>query len=339
MQPFLDSSDAIEDGPELAVRMDRDGYLFVRGLIPVDVVENLRMQILDIAQQAGWVKQDVPLEDAVADLNGFCVEPEPTYMQTYHQMYVLPDFHAFQHHPSILGLLERMAGEAILPHPRLIGRTIFPQKNAFTTPPHQDFIPIQGTPDTYTAWVPLTDVPAQVGGLQVAAGSHKKGVYDFRPALGAGGLAVIDPLDGTWVSSPFEQGDVLFFHSMAVHKGLPNQSDKLRMSMDARYQRASDPIAPGSLEPHSQPHTWEEIYADWPHDSLKYYWENLVLDIKAYDNQYHDKRDEMAWEMAEAGDVRALSTMQRIIARDLDPAKRARAETLLADLEAKVNEA
>ena len=338
MYPFLDSSDVIDNGAELAARMERDGYLFVRGLMPADVLENLRLQILEIAQEAGWVNNDAPLADGIADLDGFCVEPDPIYMQIYHQMYIRPDFQAFQHHPSLLGLFERMLGEEVLPHPRLIGRTIFPQKDAFTTPPHQDFIPIQGTADTYTAWVPLSDVPVEVGGLQVAAGSHKQGVYDFQPALGAGGLAVINPLEGTWVSSPFEQGDVLIFYSMAVHKGLPNHSPKLRMSMDARYQRASEPIAPGSLEPHSKPHTWEEIYADWPHDDLKYYWKKWDLDVKAYDNSYHDKRDEMAWEMAEAGDVRALSTLQRIIARDLDPAKRKQAEAMLAELEAKVGQ-
>ena len=39
----------------------------------------------------------------------------------------------------------------------------------------------------------------------------------FSAALGAGGLAVINPLEGAWVSSPFEQGDVLIFHSMAAY--------------------------------------------------------------------------------------------------------------------------
>ena len=53
MYPFLDSSDVIDNGAELAARMERDGYLFVRGLMPADVLENLRLQILEIAQEAG----------------------------------------------------------------------------------------------------------------------------------------------------------------------------------------------------------------------------------------------------------------------------------------------
>ena len=151
--------------------------------------------------------------------------------------------------------------------------------------------------------------------------------------MGAGGLEVLDPLEGTWRYSPFKQGDVLIFHSLAVHKGMPNGSDRLRMSIDARYQRASEPIAPGSLQPHSQPSTWEEVYAGWPETELKYYWRKWEMEIKEYDNSYHERRDEMALEMAKEGDTRAISTLQRIIARDDNPTKRAEAEALLASLQ------
>lgn len=334
MQPFLDSTDVLNDGPELRRRMQRDGYLFLRGLLPAAVVEGLRLQILAIAREAGWLKAGTPLADAIADLNGFCVEPEPAYMQKYHAMYKLPEFHAIQHHPNLLGLLARMLDETVLPHPRIIGRTIFPQREAFTTPPHQDFIPIQGTADTYTAWIPLSDLPTELGGLQVAAGSHQHGIYEFQPAMGAGGLAVTDPLEGTWAYSPFQQGDVLIFHSMTVHKGMPNTSDRLRMSMDGRYQKVNDPIAPGSLQPHSQPSTWDEIYAGWPASDLQYYWRKRDLELKEYDNSYYEKRDQIAFAMAAEGDTRAISTLQRIVARDADPAKRQKAEELLAVLEA-----
>ena len=333
MQPFLDSTAVVGDGAELLTRMERDGYLFVRDLLPADVLENLRMQFLEIASAAGWVEQGAPLENAIADLSGFCVEPTPEYMDVYARMYARPDFHAVQHHAALLGLFERMTGAEILPHPRIIGRTMFPQREAYTTPAHQDFIPIQGTADTYTAWIPLSDLPPEMGGLQIASGSHRYGVHDHKPALGAGGMAVTNPLDGTWVNSPFAQGDVLMFHSMAVHKGVPNSSDRLRMSMDARYQRVSESIAPGTLLPHSQPNTWESIYADWPSEELQYYWKKWDLDVAEYDNSYYDRRDELAFEMAEEGDETARSTLQRVVARGSDAAKRKRAEELLAKLD------
>ena len=333
MQAFLDSKDIVNNGPELRQRVQRDGYLFIRGALPTNVLESLRMQALETVCEAGWVKANTLLEDAIADLSGFCVEPEPTYMQVYHRMYQLPEFHALQHHPNLIGLFERVMGDPVMPHPRIIGRTIFPQREAFTTPAHQDFIPIQGTAETYTAWIPLGDIPPELGGLQIASGSHRGGVYDFRPAMGAGGLEITDPLEGSWVSSPFKQGDLLIFHSMTVHKGLPNKSDRLRMSIDARYQKISDPIAPGSLQPHNQPSTWEDIYADWPPNGLQYYWQKWALEVKAYDTSYHEKRDRLAFEMAAKGDDRAVSALQRIIARNPDPVKQKKAEDLLATLE------
>ena len=333
MKPFKDSTDIAGNGPLLRARMHEDGYLFIRSLLPGEILEALRSAFLEIAREAGWAREDTPKEDAIADVNGFCVEPEPAYMDVYAEMYGLEAFHALQHHPNIVTLLERMAGEPILPHARVIARTIFPQREAYTTPAHQDFIPIQGTAETYTAWIPLADLPFRMGGLQVAAGSHRKGVYDFKPALGAGGIEITDPLEGAWVNSPFEQGDVLFFHSMLVHKGLPNRSDRLRMSIDARYQRISDPIAPGSILPHSQPNTWENIYRGWKNESLKYYWEKYELEIKEYDNSYHDRRDRMALDMAGKGDETAISALQRIIARHNDPAMREKAAELLARFE------
>lgn len=338
MQPFLDSTDALEDGPELRRRMQRDGYLFIHGLVPALALEALRLQMLGLACAGGWVQEGTPLADAVADLRGFSLEPEPAYMSVYHRMYVLPEFHALQHHPSLLQFFARLLDGPVLPHPRLIGRIIFPQKETFTSPAHQDFIPIQGTPDTYTAWIPLSALPAEMGGLEVAEASHRQGVYAFQPALGAGGLEITEPFEGKWRGGPFAQGDVLFFHSLTPHRGAPNSSRALRLSMDARYQRADQPIAPGSLQPHSSAAPWEEIYAGWPAwaDGLKYYWKKWNLEVKPYDNRYHEQRDELAIELGQQGDKRAYSTLQRIVARGSDPAKKQQAAELLAKLEGKL---
>ena len=58
MKPFLDSTDAIDDGPELYKRVQRDGYLFIRNLLPRQSLEDLKVKWLQIACNAGWVKRD-----------------------------------------------------------------------------------------------------------------------------------------------------------------------------------------------------------------------------------------------------------------------------------------
>jgi len=334
MKPFLDSTGLLAGGTGLYRRMKRDGYLFIRNVLPKRDLESLRTEWLLKLEEAGWLQKNSSPAEGLADPDAFYVEPQDAYMDVLHEVYRLRSFHALQQHPNLLRFLERMLGGGVIPHPRLIGRVIFPQRDEYTTPPHQDFINIQGTQETYTAWIPLSSLAAEMGGLQIAAGSHRGGVYDFRPSLGAGGLAVTEPLENAWVNSPIEQGDVIIFHSMVVHKGLPNRGDRLRLSIDGRYQRVSDPITADSLKPHDRRHSWEAIYADWPAaDPLKYYWRQWELRIETFDASYFERRDQMGLELAAQGDPDSRSILERIIARDPDPAKRGQAAKLLSGLD------
>jgi len=332
MPEFLDTAPVLSDTAEVKRRLDRDGYLFIRGLLGPDVLEPVRLMWLRLARDAGWVDTSAPLADAVADPNGFCLEPQDPYMAVMLRVYARPEYHAIAHHPNLMGLFERILGDDILPHAIVIGRTIFPQRTAYTTPAHQDWIPIQGCDDTFTAWIPMSDLADEMGGLEINAGSHLSGIYNFKPALGAGAIAITDPLDETrWMHGTMRQGDVIIFHSLTVHRGRPNTGKRLRLSIDARFQRVSDPVAPKSLRPGMV--TWEELYKDWPADhELKYYWRKWDLNFKAYDSSYMDKRDQMAFAMAEANDHNALAALERIVARDPNPEKRERAEALLEQI-------
>ena len=242
MGPFVDSTGLIGDGPALAKRMRADGYLFLRGLLPPDAPRLLQRQIGAIAREAGWLRADAPVEDALADLNGFCVDPDPTYLTVLRRINGLEDYHALKHHPALIGLFEQMLGGPILPHPRVLMRNIFPTQQDFTTKAHQDYPNVQGTTEVYTAWIPLIDCPLETGPLQVAAGSHTGEIYDFDIGAGAGGIEIVNAFEDRWVSGDFALGDVLIFHSLTVHKGVPNRGNRLRMSMDVRYQLAGEPF-------------------------------------------------------------------------------------------------
>jgi len=329
MQCFLDSTNLIADGPALDARMRRDGYLFLRGLLPTEPLRALQRQIGGIARDAGWLRRDAPVEHAIADPSGFCVDPDPAYLATLRRINRLEDYHALKHHPALLALFERMLDAPVFPHPRVLMRNIFPAREAYTTKAHQDFPNVQGTTEVFTAWFPLTDCPMETGPLQIAAGTHTGAVYDFDIAAGAGGIEITDRFADRWVSGPFALGDVLIFHSLTVHKGVPNRSDRLRMSMDVRYQRVGDPFNPDNANADGQPLAWDDIYAGWRSDALQYYWRRLPLVEQRFDRFWFDKRDARAFALAEAGDPRARSVLQRIVARDADAAKRDRAQRLL----------
>ena len=334
MKPFFDATLLLGDSGALRARMARDGYLFVRGLLARDVVANVQRQVGVLARDGGWLRADAPVEEARADLTGFCVDPEPRYLDVLRRINHLEDYHALKHHPALIGFLEGLLGGPILAHPRVLCRNIFPAREEFTTKAHQDFPNVQGTEEVYTAWIPLIDIPLDAGPLQVAAGTHVEGVYDFHIGAGAGGIEISDPLDGRWQSGPFAAGDVLFFHSMTVHKGVPNRGERLRMSMDVRYQLVSEPFNPDNANADAQPLAWDSIYGGWKSDALKYYWQRLPLVIRKFDRQWFDKRDDLAFELGEQGDARARSVLLRIVARDADAGKRARALALLEKLPA-----
>jgi hypothetical protein len=334
MQKFTDSTALLADGPALAEGMARDGYLFIRGLVPKDAVGNVARQFLEVAAEGGWLRPGQPMAARIANPDAVCADPEPAFLDVFRRFYCREDAHALKHHPAIVGLFERMFGGEVLVHPLFVARNIFPQREALTTRPHQDFIHIQGTPETMTVWLPLQYCPLEMGGLAVAEGSHRQGVHEFTVASGAGGVEVTEPFESAWRCGDFELGDALIFHSMTVHKGLDNKTDRLRHSIDARYQRADAPISAVSMAAYSGCGDWEEIYADWRNDDLKFYWRAQNPDVQDFDYQYYNHRDAIAFAMAEQGNETSRAALLRIVQRDPREEKRDRATAALALLDA-----
>jgi hypothetical protein len=255
--------------------MEEDGYLFLPGLLPGDDIARVRETVLASCRAAGWADES-GLPTGPPRLEG-----QDAWWEVYDPLQKSETFHALAHHPALVGAIGRLLGETVLVHPRNIGRITFPGAAHFTTPAHQDYPLIQGTPDTYTAWMPLTDCPTPLGGLAMLSGSHRHGLFAMRPALGPGGVeadtSAVEREHGlTWHAQDLRAGDVLLFHSHTVHRALPNVTpDRLRLSADYRYQAASQPVVADSLEPHYNRLTWEQIYAGWNSDERKYYWQDL----------------------------------------------------------------
>jgi hypothetical protein len=222
-----------------------------------------------------------------------------------------------------------------LPHPAKIARLSFPQNLAHTTPAHQDYPFIQGAAETFTTWIPLGDCPRELGGLEVDAQTHVEGIRPHHLSLGAGAMG-IDPstLPDRWLTTDYKAGDVLVFHSHTVHRARPNVTrDRLRVSVDFRYQARSLPIAEGNLAPHTGTISWSEVYRDWSSTDLQYYWTQLDLNVVPADRSFVETRDNEAFERAAQGDPIARPALLRIAQRDCDPEMRERAERALAQLD------
>lgn len=335
MPDFLDSTPIIDDGPALKQRLEQEGYLFVRGLLPGETVLAVRQRLLEKAATGGWLDSRYPVADGIANLDAACKDPEEIYMTVFRTLWVDEELHRLRTHPRILDFFERIFGEAALAHPMFVQRNIFPQHGDFdfTTGAHQDKVHIGGATN-HAMWMPIGDCPRDKGPLAVATRSHGAGVLDTRVGTGAGGMDISVEIPGSWVTGSFAAGDALIFADTTVHKALPNRGNEIRQSFDARYQPASQPIAEPSMMPYSGTGTWEEVYADWQSSDQQYYWRDLRPTVVPFDRSYYEKRDAMAFDMAERGDLAARDTLLRIVQRDANADKRARAERLVRNLDA-----
>lgn len=265
----------LADADGLRARAARDGYLYVRNLLPPADILAVRSSIVAVLVAAGWCDREghvaptTPRHREVAE--------DTAFMAVYDAVQRLEAFHRLALHPALRALYDTLFAEPALPHPRNIARLMFPGNRGETTPAHQDHLHVGGTPETWTAWIPLGDCPLALGGLALMAGSHREALLPARPSAGAGGAAVdTASLPYPWVGGDMAAGDILTFHAHTVHAGLPNLTpERMRLSVDYRYQPRSLPVRADSLEPHHGRLTWEEIYAGWRSTRDQYYWRAL----------------------------------------------------------------
>jgi hypothetical protein len=289
---YEDLTDLLHQPAKLRARAQEEGLLFFRGLLPKEDVLEVRRDILQVCRDQGWLKPGAAGEEGVCDLNTVNQIPTEQIVSgagiphpIYAEVQKLESFHRIAHHPNLLTLYRALFGTEVFVHPRNIARIILPHKDVAPTPAHQDFIHVQGAMNTWTCWFPLGNCSRALGGLTVLKGSHQQGVRHITKALGAGNAeSQICGNEREWVQGDFLAGDLVTFPSLTVHKALPNQyNDRLRLSCDFRYQPANEPVEEKSLLPHISTITWEEIYAGWKDDRLKYYWKSQHPPLSPWD--------------------------------------------------------
>lgn len=338
IREFRISNDAIDEPAELQRRIADEGYLFFRRMQDPDKMRELRRLMMTRIQEAGWLLPDTDPVDGIADVSKQCTEGHQAYTAGYGHVYKLEAFHRAAHWPEVTTMIDKIMGRPSMPHPQQIARIWFPQYTEHTTPIHQDFVHFQGNFETYTSWAPIGDCPIELGPLAVIPGSHKVGrVLDHHFSLGAGALKVDvdaeEEIEPDWHSTDFEIGDTLIFPALTIHQALPNYTeDRLRLSLDNRYQAVGDLIAEQMLTPHGPSGLeWEEVYEGWESDEYQYYWNDFDNPVVARDLSFGEKGFAEALELARAGDEHAVIGLKRTIRFDPDSENAQAAREALAE--------
>lgn len=263
---------------ELALR----GYALVRELIPKSDVDTVLGDVGEVLSRAGWLCSDRPPTDRVPAQGAAYGDPDPIFKKTYQEVFNLERFHALPHHPALKNVMEMIVGDQILVHPKPIGRLIFPRCERLVTHAHQDYEFMGGDPEFYTVWIPLHDCPVEAGSLRILEGSHRYGIQAHERENVHVPEIPLDIVSGDeWVEGRVDAGDVLIFHSLTVHAAAPNISDRMRISLDCRFQDARRTLNPSNLVFAGESgKSWDKTYANWQSDRLQYYWRKLPLTLK-----------------------------------------------------------
>jgi ectoine hydroxylase-related dioxygenase (phytanoyl-CoA dioxygenase family) len=228
------------------MRALQDGCLLLRGIPGPEAVAPLRTLAVGAAESLGFVLPNpagrlAPRARPGARLSGTGYD-DRRWLALQEQVLADPRFAAVGDHVDLLTVLESLIGGPVLTRRGDICRLALPNAARLTTPPHQDHWYTGGTTNLWTVWIPLTDAPLELGPLAVLPGSHMNGLLPHA-GQGAGRQGVRLAARTQFAAAPLAAGDAILFHCLTVHRALPNATrDRVRLSVDYRYQPAGEPI-------------------------------------------------------------------------------------------------
>jgi len=250
--PLADSAALLSDPARLRARFQDDGYVFLRGVLPVETVRSARREVF--ARLAAVDEIAAPPEDGIATGRSRRLELEPDRGAFWKSVSQGPAVRALTHGPALRRVAEAFFGEPSLGHDLIylraagIGRAL---------DLHYDFPFFCRLHDRLiTSWIPIGDVPTTDGPIYVVEGStrfddllsevetqdaigdrSRKFAFEMHPADFAASR------NTRLLTTNFQAGDVLLFSMQTAHGSLDNCSPigRTRLSCDLRWQPAAMP--------------------------------------------------------------------------------------------------
>ncbi|MGO7807200.1 phytanoyl-CoA dioxygenase family protein [Rhizobium ruizarguesonis] len=318
----------------LTRRLHESGYLMLRGCFDPNQVASLHDSIMSILKELKWTAADKAERRAADGLN--LSDRDDEHRRAIARIYRLESLHAFVRHPDVRSRMTKLLGtNDLLLHPNIVPRVVFPKIGSVTGPSnrHQDHTAFQGARSAITCWLPLHDCTPADGVVAVAVGSHTKGRYLFGPAPD-GGIEIQCPPDLIWHAGDFKRGDALFFLATTLHRTVPNSSEKLRLSLDFRYQAASEPACAPYFCDHAivVDEPWREVCRHFGDRTILSSICTLPPDICDYDITFLQQREAIAIRQGRAGDQGVKAELENIRTRGTSSVVRKEAASLLEAL-------
>jgi ectoine hydroxylase-related dioxygenase (phytanoyl-CoA dioxygenase family) len=218
----------VEVAPETIEAFQRDGHAVVRGLASADELAEVGPVIEQLGVEHAYDKR--PMEER--DTYG------RAFLQSFNLWRVDPVVADFVFSPRFARVAAALAGcDGIrLYH----DQALFKEPFGGPTPWHQDqyYWPFDDVP-TITMWMPMVDVPPEIGTMTFASGSHLErslrgpGISDESQATFAEQLCASGLPQHT--HGALAAGDATFHAGWTVHSAPGNPTDTMRAVMTVIY--------------------------------------------------------------------------------------------------------
>ena len=250
----------------------RDGFAVLRNVLPPGTVEDLLEQFRTVfRRQFRHHRID---EGRTGSFDGALAALFRAYMVSYlaaaKLTQYLPVLHRLGADPMILDLVRRfgVTAPALSTRPvvHIVSDDLKVPGGYHRTPPHQDWRSVQGSLDALVVWLPLVEVDAGFGPLELLPGSHRRGLLDavadpFGTRVAPG---VID--ENAFVPIPANPGDAIVFSMFTAHRTGTARRSGVRWSVSFRYNNMDEPsfIARGYPNPYLYKPRDDLLYPGFP---------------------------------------------------------------------------
>lgn len=232
---------------------EQQGYVILHGFFDADVLRQARGAMEELVEReaakllaAGKVADplaDAPFETRLARLYAAFPEAAPkSFRPELHLAGLFPLFF----HPRLLDTVETFLGGEIRLYPNYTARPKLPDHAPTLVLWHQDGGYTGGQVEALrmvNVWTALVPARVENGCMQFVPGTHRLGPVPHvsREHYLEIREDYLTPRESQAVAIETDPGDVVLFHNLLFHQGLPNRAQTIRWSLDWRYQDAAQP--------------------------------------------------------------------------------------------------
>ncbi|MCA0452879.1 MAG: phytanoyl-CoA dioxygenase family protein [Chloroflexi bacterium] len=260
---WLVPTDPAQPRERLLDQYQTQGYLWLKGILDPQRVLDFRRRYFEAFAHVGLLEAGTDPADGIYSGGG-----KGSVQKILAEIVQWASYEAFCLAPEIWQFYEKLLGGPVYLHKRKLIRATTPDDSC--TGAHYDLTYLRaGTDRVCTSWIPIGDIPVEMGGLVYLEGSDALGrqleaefsaknshlppeerISAYNKNMSETGWltkdlpALANRLNSRWLLADYETGDMVVHSPYMIHASTTNTRMRMRLSTDIRYQLVRDAIDP-----------------------------------------------------------------------------------------------